>query len=236
MKQVSMHIYLILLLYSFYSCGSKKDEHFYHYECDKNISDKKGTPKTSDVLLLPNQVDISNNLIKQDITLYYSNILHCFNENILYNCYTDTPTVRILIIESWKPIKVINFKKSNKNILITKKEFLSSNYSFVPVLDTIFFKEDSIFSNSNFNITEQIKSYSLKIKVLNNNWDIIENKMDKIVGLNSNYENSSILDGSRVLLEYHTINTYFFTSINYFDTKQDKRVKEICDYLLSLIK
>ena len=226
-------IYVIVFLAS---CKTESKTE-YTYPNDIRLSNSFGTPLDSSSYYFP--FKIGNVLTGADTLTnrVYSSIMNSMKEPILYNYYLDADIFRLIVIESWKPVKIIKFQKNNNDILVMVKVINAKDNNFFPMADTLYINENgTIEKRKKFNANNKGKgnvTFDSKTLRISNGWE------DMIMKIKTNHfweiKNTNGvqgLDGTKVILEGHTKTRYWF--VNRWQptiSKEDKAIKDLCDYI-----
>lgn len=114
----------ILLLILFSSCSQSTND-TNNYPNDSTISDENGKPKDSLRSYFPAILKNDSGIIKNEMTRislkYYSNVLFCFQEPILFNYYMGYESYRFLLLRSFsRPLVFSLCRKGDEVWLVTK--------------------------------------------------------------------------------------------------------------------
>ena len=229
--QVIIYAWLLIL-----GCDQKSNTE-YIYPNNIRLSDPLGIPIDSTSYYFPTQI---GNIITGIDTL--SNKVHslkliAMNEPILYNFYLNTDVFRLTIMESWKPIKTIKFYITNNDVLVVTKVLNSKGNEFFPMANSLIIKADgTIGSVVNNNKEMKQMTFSSKIiKIHNASKSMVEQIKNTKYWGTKNLNDVQGLDGTRIILEGHTKDRYWFVNRwNPSTSNSDKEFKDLCSYLIDI--
>lgn len=224
---------LLFVMIILSGCNDSIKNEQYSYPENINISDSCGVPISIESFYFPFNKQINSDMDTLENRIN-SSILFSAKEPILYNYYLNKVRFRLLIEESWKPIKIINFIKEKNEILIETKTL--SIHSFVPEVQR--FSDNFVDSGDKHDSVQ----FLLNKTKLSDKWEGLNNKIE-----GSNFwkiENTGEIngqDGTRVILEGHTKDKYWFVNrwepgamLNDTNQKEGLIFKGICDYMAKL--
>jgi hypothetical protein len=227
-KNVIVNSSILIVFFQIMGCSHSKVDNGAHDNYLKNafVSDSLGTPSSDAIFYYPFNIKLGNETINSDLdTLgnrFYSSMLYAFKEPVLYNYYLNQDEFRLLIIESWNNLKIIDVKFYKENILVETKTMNVQSIYFFP---------------KNKNNETDLKE---KVNYIFNKKEIIggANKFNQVIENSNFWKMKNIykdggLDGTRVILEAHTKNNYWFIS-RWEPRDEDLKFKYLCNYIAEL--
>lgn len=216
---------VFLLVFLMGSCnrqaGFKQEDIKYHYPNDSAISDSSGHLKDSLAFFYPSQfihnADTVNVAIDTFELNWFSSVLYCFEEPVLYNYYLGHDIYRFLYLRSFHRPLVFILNKEGTQVWLTTK-ILNKEPQFEDEILLSPFDEKGNASET-FRTDTLSKAdrhadiiYSQTIALSEKEWKRFESLADSGSFWTMPYEVILQIDGSVGILEGHKKNNYWFTN------------------------